>query len=112
MGSIDVSIVGWRAWYTQGRKYDSSTTKWEDLPDDGALVFVLYQKSRPHRRMMLGVSLYWHIGDVYACDNAADALIPEGASVKRGKWTTDPEQKQVLDEANQAWEAPDEGQRV
>ena len=112
MAKIDAAIVSWRAWYTGGRVFESTTTRWEDLPAEGALIFVLFRRTRPYRRMMLGVSLYWHIGDIYACDNAADALIPEGASVKKGKWVTDVEFRAASEEATAAWEAPNELERI
>jgi hypothetical protein len=113
--SIDVRIVGWRAWYTEGRKFDSATTRWEDLPPEGALVFMLYQRTRGHRRIMACVSLYWKDGDIYACDNVADALIPQSLPekfIKRGRWTTDQE---YLDAYQAAWaheDAPDESLRT
>jgi hypothetical protein len=28
----------WEAWYTEGRRFDSSTARWEDLPSVGVLV--------------------------------------------------------------------------
>lgn len=116
---IDCTIVSWRAWYTEGRKFDSVNTHWEDLPQDGVLVFVLYQRSKGHRRMMCGVSLYWkeeiREGTIYACDNVADALIPDGLSqkyIKRGKWTTDEEYARVREEALQSQQSPDESLRI
>jgi len=114
----DYRIVGWRAWYTGGRTFDSTTTRWPDLPTEGALVFVLYSRTRPYRRVMVGVSLYWHdpVSQVYGCDNAADAIIPDklrdGGWVKRGKWVADAEFRPVVDEAMDAKDAPDESLRV
>lgn len=108
-------IVGWRAWYTGGRKFDSSTSRWEDLPPEGVLLFCLYQRERKRRRLMLGVTLYWKDGEIYACDNTADADIrPDlpAECIKRGKWATDAEYQTALGEAAAAQDAPDESVRI
>lgn len=112
---VDQTIVGWRAWYVDGRYFDSSYSRWEDLPRDGVIIFVLYNRTRHHRRLMLGVSLYWKDGEIYACDNKADARIRPGLArrfIKRGKWTTDTEYYWALDEATAAKQAPDEALRI
>ena len=113
----DYTIIGWRAWYTEGRQFNSTATKWSELPSHGALCFVLYSRTRPYRRVMTGVSLYWHDPktQVYACDNRADALIPTGMTpswVKRGKWTDEQEYREVMDAVNMAMEAPNEKARL
>ena len=107
-------IVGWRAWYSGGRTYDSTMTSWRALPPDGALVFVLYHRRPGHRRIMSGVSLYWRrvteSGIVFACDDAADALLDgvDTQDLKHGKWVADEEFLAVHDAAVAADEAPDE----
>lgn len=118
---IDVKIVGWRAWYTKGadgkpRIFNSVDHRWADLPTEGVLVFCLYQKTRPRRRIMVGVSLYWHIPEksIFACDNAADAKI-DGISeewIKHGQWVDDVEYQAAIDAAMAAMDAPDETLRV
>ena len=108
-------IVGWRVWYTEGRKYDSKDTYWEQLPSSGVILFVLYQREKERRRLMLGVSLYWKDGEIYACDNAADAIIRNGLPpecIKRGKWVTDGEYGDALKQASLAVLAPDESDRI
>jgi hypothetical protein len=51
---------------------------------------------------MAGVSLYWMEqtakGPIYACDDIRDALIPKNLDakfIKRGKWVTDEEFREV-----------------
>ena len=96
-------IVAWRAWYTGERVYDSASCRWEDLPAEGVLVVLLYEREPQHSRRMSGRTLYWlhHAphGDIYACDDTADARIPEGAMVKEGRWTTEEEMVWAADEA-------------
>lgn len=115
MADSRYDIVGWRAWYAGGRKFDSGTTCWEDLPAEGVLIFVLYQRERRRCRRMLGVTLYWKDSDIYACDDTNDANIREDLPancVKRGKWVTDGEMGLAQEEARAAIEAPDESQRI
>ena len=115
--AIDVSVVAWCAWFTKSggefRYYDSITSAWEDLPAEGALMFVLFQRTRGYRRTMSGVSLYWHDprSEIYACDNREDALIPEDLPdkwIKKGKWVTDQDFREVTELALAARTAPDE----
>lgn len=37
-----MKVVGWRAWYDDGKVYDSESQAWSTLPDDGLLVKVIY----------------------------------------------------------------------
>ncbi|MCK5557274.1 MAG: hypothetical protein KAJ01_02780, partial [Candidatus Hydrogenedentes bacterium] len=46
--------IGWRAWYDHDRKFDSATTSWADLPDDGMQVLVVYYED--DNRMLFGPS--------------------------------------------------------
>jgi hypothetical protein len=122
MPQVDLTIVSWRAWFWDvDRKkilrFDSGGTRWEDLPAHGALMFCLYQRERPRRRMMCGVSLYWHdpSTDVYACDDHNDALIPDELDkkfIKYGKWVNDTTMGIVEQEAIDAKIAVDESVRV
>ena len=90
-------IVGWRAWYTGGRVYDSASCSWEDLPELGVLVILLYCRERHRSRRLSGRSLYWREptedGFIYGHDDAADAILPEGAErkgwLKRGEYVTE-----------------------
>ena len=112
---IDQTVVGWRAWYTGGRQFDSGSTLWEELPAVGVLYIVLYNRTRPYRRMMSSVTLYWKDGDMYCCDNTADARIREELPrncIKEGRWTTDQEYMDTYIAASDTWDAPDESLRV
>jgi hypothetical protein len=115
--SVDTSIVGWRAWYSGGKEYNSKEHRWQELPSAGVLMFVLYQKTRPYRRVMVGVSFYWHVPDkdIYACDNAEDAQIPvdlDASFIKRGEWVDDPQYNAALEKATATLLAPDESGRI
>lgn len=94
--------------------YDSASCRWEDLPELGVLVVLLYCRERNRSRRMSGRSLYWREGGIYACDDASDAILPEGDNlVKRGKWVTEEEFAWASNEANRLQnEAPDESLRV
>lgn len=108
-------IVSWRAWYVGGNRFNSNDTFWEDLPSEGVIFFVLYQRERKRRRFMLGVSLYWRDGKIFACDNTADAIIRSDLPseyIKRGKWTTDAEYSEALAEATEMIVAPNENDRI
>jgi hypothetical protein len=105
--TLPTRIIGWRAWYTGGRTFDSATTEWEDLPDDGVVLIMLYQDVRDSsnfflRRGMSGADYYFKSGDIYG-SGFHDDEIPRrypGASIKRGKWTTEEEMYAVTEEAN------------
>lgn len=108
-------IVSWRAWYTGERKYNSETTKWEDLPAEGVLCFVFYQREKKRRRLMAGVTLYWNDGEIFAGDNVADAEIRSNLPqefIKRGKWVTDAEFGKAYDEASAIRQSPNESVRI
>lgn len=95
--------IGWKAWYTGGRKFDSSRTAWADLPDDGALAIVIYFDERsadrlPQRRIMTGSDYYFRDGDIYGQNNETaedNRRRYPNASFKRGKWTTDDEMQRI-----------------
>lgn len=117
----DLTVVGWRAWYSGGRTFDSVTTTWSELPADGALYFLLYHRTRPYCRSMCGRSLYWQEptanGPIYAYDDSADAIISQETwqanRVKRGKWVTDNEMQEVRLAADKLTQtAPDEALRI
>jgi hypothetical protein len=110
MAEQDRTIVAWRAWYTDKRIFESTTTRWEDLPAHGALGFRLYY-SNGEGRIMGGTDLYWKDGDIYAHDDVPSAIIrpelEESGMVKRGRWTTDPEMGWARDAIRGASEPPD-----
>lgn len=108
-------VVAWRAWYTEGRRFiGHSLEDWDTLlPDDGVLTVMLFFDDGT-RRVEQGDDYYWAApaadgGVIYAHGSRESAEeIAErypGASIKRGKWTTDGEMHRVADEAMAA-EAP------
>lgn len=121
MSNPDLTIVGWRAWYTGGRYFDSTTTTWEDLPELGVLYVIVYCRSRPRSRSMSTKDLYWleitPEGDIYACGDVAGSIISQDSidnnRVKRGKWVTDQEMAEVVAAAQPLLgKAPDETLRI
>ena len=118
MPEVDRTIVAWRAWYTNGRVYDSETTRWEDLPETGVLFIRLYYRTRPYGRYMSGSDYYWRSvdGAIYAHDHVLSAQIPQecwdASLVKRGEWTTDQEMADVMYGAVDTATAPNENDRI
>lgn len=103
-----MKTIGWKAWYTEGRKYDSANIAWEDLPNDGVVLVMLYQDARgpnrlPMRRTMIGEDYYFKHGEIYGHGvHPLEDVVERypGASVKRGKWTTDEEYTYITKEAS------------
>ena len=108
-----MNVTGWRAWYVGGRVYDSKTTAWADLPDDGVIQIYLYMDRRdktsrmPYRRGMAGSDYYWHVPgeSVYGCCDASEMTpgqIAErypGALIKRGRWVSQKEYDAAIKES-------------
>lgn len=103
------NVIGWKAWYVDGQWFTSRETKWEDLPDDGVAVVMLYFEDGTRR--IVEDDWYFKVEvdgkTLYGQDGWAGSreLIQQrypGASVKRGKWTADeiffPIEKQALDD--------------
>jgi len=110
-----MKVIGWRAWYADGSKYDSKTTKWKDLPEDGVLVVVLYfDDKRPDgkllRRINTGGDWYFKAkgleGPIYGQNNDTpeenEKRYGESISLKRGKWSDDATMQQAEKEASEA----------
>lgn len=105
-----MDVVGWRAWYRGGRVYDSKTTAWADLPDDGVIQIYLFMDERdktsrmPYRRGMACSDYYWYVPgeDVYGSCNADEMLPTEiirrypGALIKKGRWVSEQEYADVM----------------
>ena len=92
-----MKVIGWRAWYADGSKYDSASTRWEGLPDDGVIVVMLYFDNKT-RRIMDGSDWYFRAkhesGDfIYGENNDSpeenQKRYGESISLKRGKYTTE-----------------------
>lgn len=100
-----MTIIGWRAWYVGGGVFDSSTTLWEDLPDDGLAVVMLYMdevnpsNGKHLKRIMQGDDHYFNVGDVYAHSSftTPQEIIERypGASIKKGMWMADQEMHDI-----------------
>lgn len=110
-----MKVIGWHAWYADGSKYDSKTTKWRDLPDDGVLVIVLYFNSkRPDgkhlRRINSGVDWYFRAKGlkdfIYGQNNDTPEenkkRYGEDILLKRGKWADDTGMQRAEKEASEA----------
>lgn len=74
------NLLGWRAWYTEGRTFDSKTLTFQSLPHEGALVFVEYYDTG--RRII-------DSGDWYYWDPEKQCIeyVPTG---DWGTWTLEP----------------------
>lgn len=105
---IDREIIGWRAWYTEERVYDSDSTRWEQLPRQGALVFVFYLPTNGKRHIMQGQDYYWKHGDCFDCDNDIGKLPPgiDGRNVKMGKEISDDKWRRLYAKAYETREPP------
>lgn len=114
-----MKVIGWRAWYADGSKYDSETTEWRDLPDDGVLIIVLYfddkrPDGKPLRRINSGVDWYFKAtglkGSIYGLNNDTPEenkkRYGEDISLKQGKWTDEPIMYQAEKEAMEAVDWP------
>lgn len=109
-----MKVIGWRAWYANGSEYDSAVTRWEDLPDDGVLVVMLYFDDKT-RRIMDSSDWYFRIrhksGDfIYGENNGSPEenkkRYGESISLKRGKWTTEKLMRDSQKEAMQTKDCP------
>ena len=109
-----MKVIGWRAWYADDSKYNSKDTKWNDLPDDGVIVIVLYFDNKT-RRIMDGSDWYFRArhksGDfIYGENNDSPEenkkRYGENISLKRAKWTTEKIMYASQKEAMDAKECP------
>lgn len=105
-------IIGWKIWYTEGRKYSSLETEWKDLPDDGVLFLVTYKEEyEPNKRYRCK----WHAMDWYGFDDdqlfvANNDTLQDNqnryptVNFKRGIWVSDEEYKEVEKEADDEYD--------
>ncbi len=82
-------VEGWRAWYTKGRTFESTSIKWDDLPDAGVLFVMLYMNEttvggRRYREALYGCDHYWQEGRAYKNEDVSrlpgmkvGALLPD-----------------------------------
>lgn len=112
-----MKVIGWRTWYADGKKYNSKDMRWNDLPDDGVLVIMLYFDNKT-RRIMDGSSWYFRVKDksggfIYGENDDSPEenrkRYGESISLKRGKWTTEKIMQDFQKEAMDAKECPCKG---
>jgi len=109
-------VVAWKAWYVGGAAFCSTEVEWSELPDDGMLGYViLFDQLGPDgkhlHRISTGRDWYWKSDGMkedpiygYSDDEPAEILARyPSASLKRGKWTDDPEMYRVSAEM-QGWD--------
>jgi hypothetical protein len=107
-----VRCVGWKVWYSKGRKYSSVDTHWVELPETGLLILQLYFDKRgrhsrlPYRQKYLGDDYYWFLKpDVFGCCKHEEMTKYDicrkypGAVIKRGIWVGGEEIHRVEHEA-------------
>lgn len=106
-------IVGWKAWYSDGKKYGGKTlSDWKQLPDDGLLIVMLYYNrfstdgTLRYKRIMMGNDFYWchpgNMDNIYAQGDEGETEIKKRypqASIKRGAWTDDAHFQMIIDQA-------------
>lgn len=59
-------VIGWRAWYTNDRIFDSRQVTWSSLPRDGVLGVVVYF-SDGFRKIVDGGDWYYLDSDIPTC---------------------------------------------
>lgn len=99
-------VAGWHAYYPE-QIYTSFMTVWEELPDEGVQVIVLYYDayateggSVRYRKLLDGDDFYFHVPgtDIYGSTNH-QAEIPDAAVVKEGREIPDSEFSEVKQRA-------------
>lgn len=109
-----MKVIGWRVWYGDDSKYDSKNTRWEDLPDDGVVVVMLYFDNKT-RRIMDGSDWYFRAkhksGDFIYGENSDSPeenrkRYGKGISLKRGQWTTEKIMYALQEEAMKTKDCP------
>lgn len=95
--------AGWRAWYDDGLVYDSNRHKWEDLPNEGLLVKMIYYDDGTKQIQTAD----WYIEAPHpkgiirrTCRDEQETEMrkkyPAGV-FKKGDWTVDEWQSEVVD---------------
>lgn len=90
-------MKGWKAWYTDGRVFSSSSTTWTDLPESGVLGVVIYREGE-YRDLVYG-------GDWYYLGDDGEPTATE-THTEWGKWVPKPDAPS--DEIKQAEAVSDE----
>jgi hypothetical protein len=103
-------VVGWKAWYADGKKYNSD---WSALPDDGVIHVAVFLSDKDRfgnyvKRIETGHDWYFSDGDQLFGGNS-DSLEENQrryphCSFKRGKWVPLPFLGETLKQArNEQW---------
>lgn len=91
----------WRIWYDGGRFFDSESMSWEELPEDGVQLVVVYLPKG--QRHISGCDFYFKAdGDILGGNSDSEVSIRRrysGAVIKRGRWTSDEEIGRIKQEA-------------
>lgn len=104
MTELAIGGFPWRAWYDDGRVFGSDTINWEDAPDDGLLVKILYYPTGG-KQIQQGVDYYYEVvtrvGLVQGAGMSKDEIPARypGAAIKRGRWAPDTFYRGVVDAA-------------
>lgn len=109
-----MTFLGWRCWYSDGEVYSSDEYEWEELPDDGLLVRMLYFEDG-YREIQQGMDYFYvaphHSGEpIFGAGMDKDEIeerYPD-AVIVRGKWAPHDYYRNIVDEAMSS-EWPDDG---
>lgn len=69
MAFEDPTVIGWRAYFSGSRVFDSSSTAWELLPSTECLVVVVYEKGEFNEGQGLHYRRILKSADWYFCDS-------------------------------------------
>lgn len=98
-------VEAWIVYYPDA-VYDSHTSEWAGLPDEGVQVITLYFDEYTaggevqYRKLLDGDDLYWHVPDSNEFGSTNDPEeVPDGALVKRGLEIEDEAFREIKDRA-------------
>lgn len=101
-------MIAWRAYFTDGRRFDSRADDPASLPSDGCLGIVKYL-DKPYRQILSGDDHYffWK-GEWFSNSDAREEIERRypGCLIIRGKWAASEEMSRVQAEMAAAKEAP------
>lgn len=106
------SYAGWRVWYETGEVYDSKSSEWRSLPDDGVYLKVVYYSDGTRQLQQADryfVAPHFSSEDIHGTCNDSNYEETKrrypGAVFKRGKWGPDDYYRKIVDEAlDSVWE--------
>jgi hypothetical protein len=92
----DRKLLGWKAWYNDGRIFRSDEFNWEDIPQDGLTVLRRYYYD-PRSSTKYGEN--WCGQDLYILDDDYRDKVLLPPTVKIGRWMADADFHPLFDEA-------------